>query len=173
MYTYIPSLWNLPPTHLQALLPRSPQSTELSSLCRAAGSHQLCSSLVAVHVCVIYIVYIILISQFTLPCPVSICPCSGSGFLFLSWIQGPLYHFCRFHMYELIYDTCFSLSDLLHSVQWSLGPSTSRQMTLLGHPASQEGFLSSGTPEEQWCMTTVRQIVTFCHHLFIGFSSSP
>ena len=27
-----------------------------------------------------------------------------------------LYHFSRFHMYALIYDICFSLSDLLHSV---------------------------------------------------------
>ena len=27
-----------------------------------------------------------------------------------------LYHFSRFHIYVLIYDICFSLSDLLHSV---------------------------------------------------------
>ena len=27
-----------------------------------------------------------------------------------------LYHFSRFHIYALIYDICFSLSDLLHSV---------------------------------------------------------
>ena len=26
-----------------------------------------------------------------------------------------LYHFSRFHIYALIYDICFSLSDLLHS----------------------------------------------------------
>ena len=34
-----------------------------------------------------------------------------------------LYHFSRFHIYALIYDTCFSLSDFLHSVWQSLGPS--------------------------------------------------
>ena len=40
-----------------------------------------------------------------------------------------LYHFSRFPMYALIYDICFSLSDLLHSVWQSLDPSTSLQMT--------------------------------------------
>ena len=40
-----------------------------------------------------------------------------------------LYHFSRFHIQALIYDICFSLSDLLHSVGQSLDPSTSQQMT--------------------------------------------
>ena len=40
-----------------------------------------------------------------------------------------LYHFSRFHIYALLYDTCFSLSDLLHSVWQSLDPSMSVQMT--------------------------------------------
>ena len=40
-----------------------------------------------------------------------------------------LYNFSRFHIYELIYGICFSLSDLLHSVGQSLDPSTSLQMT--------------------------------------------
>ena len=40
-----------------------------------------------------------------------------------------LYHFSRFHIYALIYDICFSLSDLLDSVWQSLDPSTSQQMT--------------------------------------------
>ena len=39
-----------------------------------------------------------------------------------------LYHFSRFHIYALIYDICFSLSDLLHSVWQSLDSSTSLQM---------------------------------------------
>ena len=30
--------------------------------------------------------------------------------------QVHLYHFSRFHIHALIYDICFSLSDLLHSV---------------------------------------------------------
>ena len=37
-----------------------------------------------------------------------------------------LYHFSRFHIHALIYDICFSLSDLLHSVWQSLDPSTSQ-----------------------------------------------
>ena len=40
-----------------------------------------------------------------------------------------LYYFSRFHIHALIYDICFSLSDLLHSVWQSLDPSTSQQMT--------------------------------------------
>ena len=40
-----------------------------------------------------------------------------------------LYHFSRFHIYVLIYNICFSLSDLLHSVLQSLDPFTSLQMT--------------------------------------------
>ena len=40
-----------------------------------------------------------------------------------------LYHFSTFHIYALIYGICFSLSDLLHSVWWSLDSSTSLQMT--------------------------------------------
>ena len=37
--------------------------------------------------------------------------------------------FSRFHIYVLVYDICFSLSDLLHSVWQSLDASTSLQMT--------------------------------------------
>ena len=37
--------------------------------------------------------------------------------------------FSRFHIYVLIYDICFSLSDLLDSVWQSLDPSASQQMT--------------------------------------------
>ena len=40
-----------------------------------------------------------------------------------------LYHFSRFHIHVLIYDICFSLSDLLHSVWQSVDPSKSQQMT--------------------------------------------
>ena len=42
-----------------------------------------------------------------------------------------LYHFSRFHIYALIYNICFSLSDLLHSVWQTLDPSTSLQMQLV------------------------------------------
>ena len=37
--------------------------------------------------------------------------------------------FFRFHIYVLAYSICFSLSDLLHSVWQTLGPSTSLQIT--------------------------------------------
>ena len=37
--------------------------------------------------------------------------------------------FFRFHVYVLVYGICFPLSDLLHSVWQSLGPSTSLQLT--------------------------------------------
>ena len=47
---------------------------------------------------------------------VSICLFSTSVFLFLPCKPVHLYHFSRFHIYALIYDICFSLSDLLHSV---------------------------------------------------------
>ena len=51
---------------------------------------------------------------------------SVSLFLLCEYVH--LYHFSRFHIYALTYDICFSLSDLLHSVWQSLGPSTSLQM---------------------------------------------
>ena len=60
---------------------------------------------------------------------VSIHLFSTSVSLFLPCKPVHLYHFSRFHIYALIYDICFSLSDLLHSVWQSLGPSTSLQMT--------------------------------------------
>ena len=71
------------------------------------------------------------ISQFlSPPSPllVSIHLFSASVSLFLLW-KWHLYHFSRFHIYVLIYSTCFSLSDLLHSVWHTLGPSVSLQMT--------------------------------------------
>ena len=39
-----------------------------------------------------------------------------------------LFFFFRFHTYLLAYSICFSLSDLLHSVRQTLGPSTSLQI---------------------------------------------
>ena len=51
--------------------------------------------------------------------------------LFLFCKQGHLYNFSRFHIYALIYNICFFLSDLLHSIWRSLGPSMSLQMTQL------------------------------------------
>ena len=92
---------------------------------------------------VIYFIHIsvymsIPISQFIPPPPhpsrripplVSIHLFSTSVSLFLPCKLVHLYQFSRFHIYALIYDICFSLSDLLHSVWQSLGPSTSLQMS--------------------------------------------
>ena len=63
------------------------------------------------------------------PLLVSICLFSTSVSLFLPCKPVHTYHSSRFHIYALIYDICFSLSNLLHSVWQSLGPSTSLQMT--------------------------------------------
>ena len=60
---------------------------------------------------------------------VSIRLFSTSVSLFLPCKPLHLYHFSRFHIYALIYGICFSLSDLLHSVGQSLGPSMSLEMT--------------------------------------------
>ena len=49
--------------------------------------------------------------------------------LFLPCKLIHLYHFSRFHIYVLIYNICFSLSDVCHSVWQSLDPPTSLQMT--------------------------------------------
>ena len=50
----------------------------------------------------------------------SLCLC-----LYFCFVNKIVYtNFFRFDIYELIYDICFSLSDLLHSVWPSLGPST-------------------------------------------------
>ena len=52
-----------------------------------------------------------------------------SASLFLPCKWGCRYHFSSFHIYALIDDICLSLSDLLHSVWQTLGPSMSLQMT--------------------------------------------
>ena len=91
-------------------------------------------------ICFIHIsVYMsIPISQFIPPSPPTTPPLSPLGvhtfvlYIFVSFLpckQVHLYHFSRFHIYVLIYDICFSLSDLFHSVWQSLDPSMTLQMT--------------------------------------------
>ena len=75
------------------------------------------------------------ISQFIPPSSIPPwCPyiCSLCLCLYFCFANKMIYTiFSRFHIYALICDTCFSLSDLLqlHSVWQSLGPSMSAQMT--------------------------------------------
>ena len=68
-------------------------------------------------------------SPTTFPPLVSIRLFSTSVSQFLPCKLVHLYYFSRFHIYALIYDICFSLSDLLHCIWQSLDPSTSLQMT--------------------------------------------
>ena len=87
---------------------RSPQSTEQSSLCYTVCCHQLS---------ILYIVVYIRQSQSRSsshsphPPLVSIHLFSTSVSPFLLCRQVHLYHFSRFHIYALIYNICFSLSD--------------------------------------------------------------
>ena len=64
----------------------------------------------------IYVKAILSICPPLLPLTVSTRPFSTSVPLFMpcKWVHQ--YHFSRFHIYVLIHDICFSLSDLLHSV---------------------------------------------------------
>ena len=74
----------------------------------------------------------ILISQFIPPFSSPLCPHVRSLHLLLYScpVNKIIYtNFFRFHIYALIYNTFFSLSDLLHSAWQSLGPSMSLQMT--------------------------------------------
>ena len=73
-----------------------------------------------------------LLSQFSPATPSPPCPQVCSWCLRLSLLpckQVHCYHFSKFHTYVLIYDICFSLSDLLYPIWQSLGPLTSLQMT--------------------------------------------
>ena len=120
-----PSWISLPPpahSHPSRLL----QSPHLSSLSQTANSHWLfmfvgmCASM--------------LLSPFISPSLSSSPALSISLFsLFMSPLllheQTCQHHPSRFHMYALIYDICFSLSDLLPSVEQALGSSTSLELT--------------------------------------------
>ena len=64
----------------------------------------------------------------------SLCPQVYSLHLHLYSCPAPrffrtIFFFFRFHIHVLTYNICFSLSDLLHSVRQSLGPSTSIRIT--------------------------------------------
>ena len=73
----------------------------------------------------------VLFFQFILPLlllgPTSLSSVPPS--LFLPGKEIHQYHCFRFHIYGLIYDICFSLSDLLHSVWQTLGSSASLEWT--------------------------------------------
>ena len=99
----------------------------------------VCLFLYSTLLLVIYFIHIsvymsIPISQFIPPPPPAFPPGVHTFGLYIcvsiSALQtGSSVPYSRFHIYALIYDICFSLSDLLHSVWQSLGSSTSLQMT--------------------------------------------
>ena len=69
------------------------------------------------------------------PAYTSLSPCLQVHSLCLHLYSCPAprffrtFFFFRFHIYVLAYSICFSLSNLLHSVWQTLGPSTSLQIT--------------------------------------------
>ena len=84
-----------------------------------------CTFLLVINFIHISVYMSIPISQFSTPpspphCSfpplVSLCLFSTSVSQLLPCKPAHLYHFSRFHIHALIYDICFSLSDLLHSV---------------------------------------------------------
>ena len=100
-----------------------------SSLCYTAVSYQLSILCILVYICQSQSPNSSHPSSPRFPPLVSICLSSTSVSLFLPYKLVHLYHFSRFHIYALIYDICFSVSDLRHSVWQSLGPSMCLQMT--------------------------------------------
>ena len=105
IYTHVPSLLSLSPLP-PAYPSRSSQSSRLGSPCYIATFHYLSYTW--------WGIYVNTISQFIPPSLPLLSPqfCS---------LLGSSVPFSTFHIYALIYETCFSLSDLLHSV-WRIGP---------------------------------------------------
>ena len=125
MYTYIP-----PPFFISFPF-KSPQSTQQSSLCYTAGSHQLSISYILVYICQSQS----LNSSHTLfPPLVSIHLFSTSVSVFLPCKQVHLYHFSRFHVYMLIYNIfvfLFLTTSLFMTVSRSIHVSTNDPILFL------------------------------------------
>ena len=105
-YMHIPSLLNLPPhpTHLGCH-----RTADWSSLHHKANFHQLSDFTDGS-------VYVsMLLTQFVPPSP---CPCVHKSTPYMSPLLPCryVYHISRLHIYTLISEICFSLSDWLHSV---------------------------------------------------------
>ena len=97
---------------------RSSQSTRLTSLCKTAASHRIYAWSCT---------YAGPLSQVAPPSPspsVYTILFSMSAALLLPCKQIHQYRCSSLHTYALVYDICFPLFVLLHSVQQTLGPST-------------------------------------------------
>ena len=109
MYAYSLSFLNLLPTTHHPT-PRGHHRAELSSLCLQQVP------LTILHKVVLYIDATLLIHP-TLSFPLCVHKCIPYiCMLFLPCKQVHQYCFSRFHIYVLIYNICFSFSDLLHFV---------------------------------------------------------
>ena len=120
LYTYIPSLFVLPPTP-----PSSHRALSWAPCAITAGSHCLSILHMVVDICQPQSSnspHLCFPSVFTHPFSTSVS-------LFLPCKQVHLWYFSRFHIHALIYNIWFSLSDLFHSIWQTLGPFTSLQMT--------------------------------------------
>ena len=130
-----PSLWKFPPTSTPSYPSRLSQSTCLSSWSHSANSHQLSILHTVVRVFPFYSLH----SYYPLPpqlhvstiCSLSLhlhcCPANRFiGTIFLDSIYTYIY----IYMCVCVYDICFSLSDLLHSLK-------SNHFTLQVHPPPQ------------------------------------
>ena len=115
MYTYIPSFLDLPPSppsHPQIITePRAELPVLYSSFPLAVSFTQGS----------VYVTPDSSQASHPQPYPMSACPCicictSTYASLFLPWNEAHLYNSSRFHIHALIYDICFSLSDLFHSI---------------------------------------------------------
>ena len=105
---------------------RTSQSTEPIFLCYAAASDQPTILHSAVYIRRCYSHFASALPSHRMWSPFSM---STSLFMPCNWVHQYLFFFFRFHIYVLAYSICFSLSDLLHSVRQTLGPSTSLHIT--------------------------------------------
>ena len=118
MYTYIPSLLDLPltPTLILSIQVITEHRAELLAL--SSRFSWLCVLHLVVYICqpqspnsshpsILHLMSTSLISM--------------SASLFLPCKQVHLYHFSRFHIYVLIYNICFSISALTHLPPMTLG----------------------------------------------------
>ena len=110
-----PSSWTCLPPHFTPLGCR--RTPDLSSLHHTEHFHQLYANLcahAAFSICTPSASPTMPTSLFSMPAS-PLLPCKVAHQI----------HLARFHKYALIHNTCFSVSDSLHSVQQALLPSTS------------------------------------------------
>ena len=129
IYSHISSLLRLPPSH-------PPYPTLLLVTKHWPDLPVLCDSFALAIYFTFGSVYMSMPCSHFVPAYPSPSPCPQVHSLRLHLYSCPapkffrtIFFFFWFHIYVLAYSICFSLSDLLHSVWQTLGPSTSLQIT--------------------------------------------